>query len=56
MRAQLAKRLANEGQTTYRVYIGGKAFEGRIDSFYGEGTFYRGFVKEAVPACPQPVM
>lgn len=50
------KRVASEGQATYRVYIGGEAFEGRIENFYGEGTFYRGFVKEAVQECPQPVM
>lgn len=55
-RTELAKRLASEGQTTYRVYISGKEFEGRIDNFYGEGTFNRGFVQEAVQECPPPLM
>ena len=52
----LAKRLASESRTTYRVYIGGAGFEGRIENFYAEGTLYRGFVDEAVQECPPPVM
>jgi hypothetical protein len=54
--AAFAKRLANEGRTTYRVYIGGEAFEGRIENFYGEGTFHSGFMKAGIQECPRLVM
>jgi hypothetical protein len=54
--ATFAKRLSTDGPTTYRVYIGGEAYEGRIDNFLAEGTIYRNFVTEAVQECPQRVM
>lgn len=46
-----ARMAANEGPTSYRVAIGGSTFEGRIENFYGEGTFYRNFVAEGVQDC-----
>jgi hypothetical protein len=46
-----ARMVANEGPTTYRVSIGGNAFEARIANFYGEGTFYRNFVAEGGRDC-----
>ena len=46
-----ARMLARDAPTTYHVFIGGTAFEGRIDNFYGEGTFYRSFVSEGLSAC-----
>jgi hypothetical protein len=45
--------LASEGPTTYRVSIGRDAFEGRVDNFHGEGTFYQGFVAEGTPDCEE---
>jgi hypothetical protein len=51
-----AQMLASEGPTTYRVYIGGEAFEGRIEGFAGEGAFYRSFVAEGTQECPRPAI
>jgi hypothetical protein len=50
-RTAFARMLARNAPTTYRVFIGGTAFEGRIDNFYGEGTFYRSFVAEGLTEC-----
>jgi hypothetical protein len=49
-----ARMLAGEGPKTYRVYIGGETFEGRIENLSGEGTLYRSFVAEGAPDCAQP--
>jgi hypothetical protein len=49
-----ASMLAREGPRTYRVYIGGEAFEGRIENLPGEGTLYRSFVAEGAQDCAQP--
>jgi hypothetical protein len=43
--------LARERPATYRVRIGGEAFDGRIENFAGEGTIYRSFVAEGAPDC-----
>jgi hypothetical protein len=45
------RMLARDAPTTYRVFIGLTAFEGRIDNFYGEGTLYRSFVAEGLSEC-----
>jgi hypothetical protein len=45
------RMLARDAPTTYRVFIGRTAFEGRIDNLYGEGTFYRSFVAEGLSEC-----
>jgi hypothetical protein len=52
LQKSLARRLARDGPTTYRIYIGGETFEGGIENFYGEGTFYRSFVAEGTEDCP----
>jgi hypothetical protein len=49
-----ASLLAREGPSTYRVSIGGNAFEGRIEKFAGEGTLYRNFVADGTQDCAQP--
>jgi hypothetical protein len=46
-----ARMLARVGPTTYRLSIGLTAFQGRIDGFPGEGTFYRSFMAEGVTEC-----
>lgn len=46
-----ARMLARDVPTLYRVFIGGTAFEGRIENFYGEGTFYRSFGAEGLSEC-----
>jgi hypothetical protein len=48
-----SRMLANEGPTTYRLYIGTDAFEGRVEKFYGEGTFYRNLVADGLPDCDE---
>jgi hypothetical protein len=48
-----SRMLAGDGPATYRVYIGNDAFEGRIENFYGEGTFYRNLVEDGVPECSE---
>jgi hypothetical protein len=45
--------LAREGPGIYRVSIGGKTFEGRIENFVGEGTLYRSLVAEGTQDCAQ---
>lgn len=47
----LARRLTNLGPTTYRVAVGFTMFEGIIDEFSGEGTFYQNFRAEGVRDC-----
>lgn len=49
-----ASLLAREGPSTYRVSIGGNAFEGRIEKFAGEGTLDRNFVADGTQDCAQP--
>jgi hypothetical protein len=46
-----ARMLARDRPTTFRVFIAGTAFEGRIDNFDGEGAFYRSFVAEGLGEC-----
>ncbi|HEY0875805.1 MAG TPA: hypothetical protein VGD94_20175 [Vicinamibacterales bacterium] len=46
--------IANRGPSTYRVYIGRNAFEGRIDGFAGEGSLYQNWVDEGTLPCPEP--
>jgi hypothetical protein len=46
--------VANRGPSTYRVYIGRNAFEGRVDRFAGEGTLYQNWVDEGTLPCPEP--
>jgi hypothetical protein len=53
-RKAFARQLTQEEPTTYRVWIGGRAFEGRIDGFYGEGTLFRSFVAEGFAECEYP--
>ena len=43
--------LAREAATTCHVYIGHTAFAGRIDGFYGEGTFYHSLVADGLAEC-----
>jgi hypothetical protein len=43
-----------EEPTTYSVWIGGRAFEGRIHGFYCEGTLFRSFVAEGLAECEYP--
>lgn len=43
--------LANEAPTSYLVSIGKTAFKGRIEGYYGEGTFHRSFVAEGARDC-----
>lgn len=47
----LARMLANQGPTTYRVIIGFTMFEGRIDNFQGEGALYENLRREGVRDC-----
>ena len=53
-RNAFARQLTREEPTTYRVWIGGRAFEGRIDGFYGEGTLFRSFVADGLAECEYP--
>ncbi|MEO6237422.1 MAG: hypothetical protein ABIQ52_10530 [Vicinamibacterales bacterium] len=46
-----AKMMAREAPTTYRLWIGGTAFEGRVDRFPEEGTLYRSFLAEGAQDC-----
>jgi hypothetical protein len=48
------RRLARQEPTTYTVSIGGRAFEGRIDGFSGEGTWYQSFIAEGLAECEYP--
>jgi hypothetical protein len=53
------ERLKNDnGPVTYRVSIGHRAFEGKVDGFYAESAMYRTFVADQTPPCaegpPQP--
>jgi len=52
-REAFARRLAAESETAYRATIGGNAFEGRIDRFYGEGTLYRNFIADGGADCDE---
>jgi hypothetical protein len=45
--------IANRGASTYRVSIGRRAFEGRIDGFVGEGTLYQHWMDDGTPPCPE---
>jgi hypothetical protein len=54
-RKAFARMLAREAATTYRVSIGLTAFAGRIDDFYGEGTFYRSLVAGGFTECERIV-
>ncbi len=47
----LARVLAHQGLTTYRVTIGFTMFEGRIDSFDDEGALYQNFRTDGVLDC-----
>ena len=49
----IAQILATETPTTYSVTVG--TFKGRIQNFYGEGTFFKSFVAEGAKDCgPTP--
>ena len=48
-----ANLLSREGPSTYRVSIGDRVFDGRIESFAGEGTLYRNLVAEGTQDCSQ---
>jgi hypothetical protein len=48
-----ANLLSREGPSTYRVSIGDRLFEGRIENFAGEGTLYRNLVAEGTQDCSQ---
>lgn len=48
-----ARMMGSGAAATYSVFIGGTAFEGRIDGFYGEGILYQAFVEEGTPACEE---
>jgi hypothetical protein len=52
--ARYAQMVANRGPATYRVYIGRNTFEGRIDSYAGEGTLYQNWLDEGTLPCPGP--
>jgi hypothetical protein len=52
--ARYLQMIANREPSTYRVYIGRNAFEGRVDSFAGEGTLYQHWVDEGTLPCPEP--
>ena len=47
------RMVANTGPTRYEVSIGDGVFTSTIESFYGEGIFYRTFMTERKPACDQ---
>jgi hypothetical protein len=47
----LARVLAHQGSTTYRVTIGFTMFEGSIESFHDEGALYQNFQTEGVVDC-----
>lgn len=46
--------IVNRGPSTYRVYIGQNAFEGRIDGYAGEGRLYQHWLDEGTLPCPEP--
>ena len=46
-----ASMLARDGPSTYKVSLGGAAFEGRIEQFPGEGTLYRNLVADGAQDC-----
>jgi hypothetical protein len=51
--ARYMQMISNRGTSTYRVYIGRNAFEGRIDGFAGEGTLYQHWVDEGTLPCSE---
>lgn len=53
-RKAFARRLARQQATVYRVWIGGRGFQGRIDEFHGEGTFFQSFLAEGLAECEYP--
>ena len=52
--ARYKQLIANRGPSTYRVYVGRNAFEGRIDGYLGEGMLYQHWVDEGTLPCPEP--
>jgi hypothetical protein len=52
--ARYMEMISNRGPSTYRVYIGGNAFEGRVDGYAGEGTLYQHWLDEGTLPCPEP--
>lgn len=47
----IARLVSGDALRTYRVFISGKAFEGRIVDFHGEGMFYQSLVADGVRDC-----
>ena len=52
--ARYMQMLSNRGPSTYRVYIGRNAFEGRVDGYAGEGTLYQHWLDEGTLPCRKP--
>jgi hypothetical protein len=51
--ARYQQLIANGGTSTYRVYVGRNAFEGRIDGYPGEGMLAQHWVDGGTAPCPE---